>query len=110
MKSMYDVLKRPLVTEKSSALNAESNKVTFEVAMGANKHEIKEAVEKLLEVGVEDVRTMIYRGKTKRVGKHMGRQRNWKKAVVTLVEGAELDIFNVGQEGEVPEGLPTAAE
>jgi large subunit ribosomal protein L23 len=63
MKNLHDVLRRPLVTEKSSALKAESNKIVFEVAPQANKIEIKKAVEKLFEVNVDDVRTMVVRGK-----------------------------------------------
>jgi len=93
MKTLYEVLKRPLLTEKSSALKAEANKVTFEVARGANKIEIQQAVESLFDVKVTDVQTMVYRGKPKRVGRSIGRRQNWKKAVVTLEQGADLDVF-----------------
>jgi large subunit ribosomal protein L23 len=95
MHSLYDVIKRPLVTEKSSALKAEANKIVFEVDRQANKIDIKTAVEKLFEVKVTDVHTMVFRGKTKRVGRTAGRRQNWKKAVVTLAEGADLDVFGV---------------
>ena len=95
MHSLYDVIKRPLVTEKSSALKAEANKVVFEVDRGANKIDIKNAVEKLFDVTVVDVHTMVFRGKAKRVGRTQGRRQNWKKAVVTLQEGADLDVFGV---------------
>ena len=67
-KQTYDVIVRPLVTEKSSALKAEANKVVFEVKRQANKIDVKNAVEKLFDVKVEDVTTMIVRGKHKRVG------------------------------------------
>jgi large subunit ribosomal protein L23 len=93
MTTTYDVIKRPLVTEKSSALKAEANKVVFEVARNANKIDIKNAVKALFGVTVADVHTMVFRGKNKRVGKSQGRQQNWKKAIVTLNEGADLDVF-----------------
>lgn len=104
MKSLYTVIVRPLVTEKSSAQKAEFNQVTFEVAPAANKAEIRRAVEKLFEVDVLSVNTSIVRGKTKRVGKSFGRQKNWKKAVVTLAEGTDLDVFGTPTfEGEPEE-------
>ena len=103
MKTLYEVVKRPLITEKSSILKADENKVVFEVARLANKVEIKTAVEKLFDVKVEDVHTMIFRGKPKRVGKSMGRRDNWKKAIVTLAEGTDLDIFGPGTFDEAPE-------
>lgn len=96
MATTYEVIKRPLVTEKSSALKAEANKVVFEVARAANKIDIKNAVQTLFGVGVTDVHTMIFRGKNKRVGRSSGRQQNWKKAIVTLKEGADLDVFGAG--------------
>jgi len=103
MKTLYEVIKRPLITEKATALKAESNQVVFEVAKGANKVEIKRAVEGLFDVKVENVRTLVVRGKPKRVGRFIGRQDNWKKAVVTLAEGADLDVFGTGPEIEAPE-------
>lgn len=93
MKNIYDVIQRPLVTEKSSALKAEANKVVLAVAKSANKIDIKTAVEKLFSVKVTDVNTMVYRGKNKRVGQYLGRKSNWKKAVITLAEGTDLDVF-----------------
>ena len=102
MKNVYDVLKRPLVTEKSSALKAEANKIVFEVAMASNKIDVKNAVELLFETKVTNVQTMIFRGKPKRVGKSQGRRQNWKKAVVTRVEGADLDVFGNFESAEVP--------
>ena len=102
-KNIYHVLKCPLVTEKSSALKAESNKVVFEVSLDANKIDVKNAVEALFDVKVTDVHTMVARGKPKRVGKSVGRRQNWKKAVVTLHESADLDVFG---NLDVPEVAP----
>jgi large subunit ribosomal protein L23 len=93
MSRAYQILKRPLVTEKSSALKAEANKVAFEVSRDANKAEIKSAMKELFDIEVRDVRTMIIRGKQKRVGKSIGRRKTWKKAIVTLKDGADLDVF-----------------
>lgn len=93
------VVRRALVTEKASALKAEANKVVFEVHPGANKLQIKSAVEQQFEVTVLDVSTMNFRGKTKRVGRTIGRRGNWKKAVVTLKEGDEIDVLGEGGEG-----------
>ena len=80
MHSMYDVIKKPIVTEKGSALKAEAGKVVFAVDRHADKIAIKNAVEKLFDVKVTSVHTMVFRGKDKRVGKSTGRRKNWKKA------------------------------
>lgn len=104
-KKTFGVIVRPLVTEKSSALKAEANKIVFEVQKSANKYEVKLAVEKLFDVKVEDVTTMVVRGKHKRVGSSMGKKSNWKKAIVTLAKGTDLDVFGaqgVPAEGEAP--------
>ena len=107
-KQTYGVIVRPLVTEKSSALKAEANKVVFEVQKSANKIDVKTAVEGLFDVKVTDVTTMIVRGKHKRVGTSFGRKSNWKKAIVTLKEGTDLDVFGAqgapggGEGGEAP--------
>ena len=103
MKLLTKVIKRALLTEKASALKAESNQVAFEVDINANKIEVKKAVEKLFEVKVTDVRTMVYRGKNKRVGKFQGRRNNWKKAIVSVEPGTDLDVFGV--EMATPPGL-----
>ncbi|MBL90976.1 MAG: 50S ribosomal protein L23 [Myxococcales bacterium] len=104
MRSIDQVLKRPLLTEKAISLKEAANKVVFEVHKDANKHEIKSAIESLFEVKVSDVRTMIFRGKIKRVGKQTGKRRNWKKAVVTFPEDVDLDIFGVATfDGAPPE-------
>lgn len=99
-KHHYGVIVRPIVTEKTSALKAEANKIVFEVQKSANKIAIKTAVEGLFDVKVTDVSTMIMRGKNKRVGKSFGRQSNWKKAVVTLKEGTNLDVFGTTIDAE----------
>jgi large subunit ribosomal protein L23 len=89
----YEVLRRPIVTEKSTML-AGQGKYVFEVAMASNKPQIKEAVERAFDVGVTSVNTSIVRGKMKRTGRgRPTRQPAWKKAIVTLVPGDQLDFF-----------------
>lgn len=87
-----EVIKRPLITEKSTALGAE-NKYAFAVAPTANKTEIKRAVEAIFKVKVKEVHTMRVRGKRRRMGRFEGRRPHWKKAVVTLHEGERIEIF-----------------
>ena len=87
----YQVLRRPVVTEKSTAL-AGQNKYVFEVAVAANKPQIKEAVESLFGVKVKAVNTSITKGKTKRFRGRMGRRSDYKKAIVTLAEGQAIDV------------------
>ncbi|MCP4715584.1 MAG: 50S ribosomal protein L23 [Deltaproteobacteria bacterium] len=94
MKDIYRVLRRPIVTEKSTIQRDESNKVTFEVDRRANKIEIKQAVQQLFNVKVSDVHLMNCNGKKKRVGRYMGKTADWKKAVVTLNEGEEIEFFD----------------
>ena len=93
MRNLYDVIVRPIVTEKSTELLDRSGKYSFVVAKEANKVEIARAVEKLFNVSVREVRTMQYRGKERRVGRTIGRRASWKKAVVTLREGDTIEIF-----------------
>lgn len=88
----YNVIKRPLLTEKSTGLK-EHGKYAFEVAPEATKIDVRQAVEKLFKVKVLDVKTMHYDGKAKRVGHNLGRKRNWKKAIVTLKEGSKIELF-----------------
>jgi large subunit ribosomal protein L23 len=88
----YEVLRRPLVTEKTTMLAAHS-KFVFEVALGANKPQIAAAVELAFNVHVVDVNTAHVRGKLKRYGKGIGRQASWKKAVVTLRPGEQIQVF-----------------
>jgi large subunit ribosomal protein L23 len=91
--ALHTVLKRPLITEKANDLKESESKYSFEVAMGANKLDIKRAIETLFKVRVATVRTSIVRGKIKRVGRNTGKRSNWKKAVVTLPAGEAIDFF-----------------
>ncbi len=91
--TLHQVLKRPLITEKANDLKDLANQVAFEVAMSANKPEIRRAVETIFNVEVSDVNTAIVRGKNKRVGRRIGRRPNWKKAIVTLKSGQDIDFF-----------------
>jgi large subunit ribosomal protein L23 len=93
MKGIHGVIHHPVMTEKSQALKSEANKVVLAVDKRANKIEIRQAVEQLFSVKVTGVATMVYRGKDKRVGRFQGRRSNWKKAIVTLKEGTDLDVF-----------------
>ena len=93
MKSVYDVVTSPLITEKGTMVNAVGNQVVFQVRRDANKEEIRRAVETLFKVKVEKVRTLNLLGKTRRVGRNVGRRPNWKKAYVTLAEGQRIDFF-----------------
>jgi large subunit ribosomal protein L23 len=94
MKSLNNVVIRPLIlTEKGEMLKEEQNKVFFQVQMNANKMEVKQAVEKLFDVTVDDVNMMVVRGKPKRVGKLTAKRPNWKKAIVTLHEGETIEFF-----------------
>lgn len=88
------IIKRPLAfTEKSVILRETENQYLFEVDTRANKIEIRKAVESLFDVTVKDVRTLIVRGKTRRVGRKIVKKPNWKKAVVTLGEDDTIDAF-----------------
>ena len=94
MKSKYDVLKRPVITERTTQLRERSNKVTFEVDSRATKIDIKKAVEQVLSVKVLSVRTVNVHGKWKRVGRNLGRRSDWKKAIVTLAEGQRIELLD----------------
>ncbi len=97
MKSPHKVIIRPLLTEKVTKLQEESNQYAFEVAPDANKIEIRHAIETLWPVRVLKVRTQVVRGKTvvrsTRSGRFEGRKKNWKKAIVTLAEGDTIEFF-----------------
>jgi len=95
----YQIVKRPLLTEKYDLLRETSNAYAFEVDRRANKVQIRAAIERLFEVKVVGVRTQVVRGKPKRVGRHLGQRSTWKKAVVTLRQGDEIDLI----EGGAPE-------
>lgn len=95
MKDPRDIIRRPVVTEKSTDLMAEK-KYVFEVDPKANKTEIKQAVEQIFGVKVEKVNTMNVRGKVKRFGRYSGRRPNWKKAIVKLTEDSKtIEVFEV---------------
>ena len=87
MKNIYGIIKSPHLTEKTDSLQEGTGQVVVKVSPDANKVEIKEAVEKIFKVKVGKVRTTMMRGKQKRVGRHLGRTSDWKKAIVTLTEG-----------------------
>jgi large subunit ribosomal protein L23 len=89
----YDVIKRALVTEKSTIAKDEANKYVLEVDTRANKIEIADAVEKLFKVKVLQVHSMNVTGKKKRMGKIVGRKRSWKKAIVTLSPGSRIEVY-----------------
>ncbi len=106
MKDAQSIIKRPLLTEKSARLretgggaaaHAEGSdyaqQVVFEVAKDANKIEVRRAVEQLFKVTVTDVRTLVVRGKIKRIGRFSGRRPGWKKAFVTLKAGDNIEFF-----------------
>jgi large subunit ribosomal protein L23 len=93
MRNVHEVIVRPVITEKSTDQLDRLHAYTFVVDRDANKVEIRHAVETLFKVRVKDVRTMRYRGKERRVGRHVGRRAAWKKAVVTLREGDTIEIF-----------------
>ena len=89
------IIKRPIVlTEKAASLKELANQVVFEVDLRANKIQIADAVEKLFSVKVESVNTLIQRGKIKRVGRAYLKRPNWKKAVVTLAAGDDIQFFD----------------
>ncbi len=102
MRDPREVIVEPLITEKS-AQAMEENVYTFVVAKNANKIEIGQAVEKLWDVKVKNVRTMVYAGKARRAmmgrmsrTRHVGRRPSWKKAMVTLAEGDHIEFYEIG--------------
>jgi large subunit ribosomal protein L23 len=93
MKNLHDVLRRPLITEKSTILKETQRSLCFEVHRDATKPEIKKAVETLFGVKVQDVRVARVHGKVKRQGRYQGRRPDWKKAYVVLREGEKMVEF-----------------
>jgi len=91
-----DVIRRPLITEKTSILREDGKTLVFRVARAANKVQIKHAIEQLLGSKVANVRTSIAHGKVKRQGRFAGRRPDWKKAYVTLREGEKMPEFMEG--------------
>jgi large subunit ribosomal protein L23 len=100
MMTPEQIIRRPIVlTEKANILREKNNQVVFEVARAANKVQIKDAVQKLFNVKVTDVNTMLMRGKDRRMGRGYAKTQNWKKAIVTLNEGESIDFFAETAEG-----------
>jgi large subunit ribosomal protein L23 len=91
-----DVIKGPLVTEKLDKAREKLRQYSFVVDRAATKPQVAKAVEDLFKVRVEGVRTLILRGKVKRVGRSIGKRPNFKKAIVTLKEGDKIDLFEGG--------------
>lgn len=89
----HDIIKRPLITEKTSIQKAVSNQLSFEVDRRANRIEIKKAIESIFNVNVASVRTMQIKGKVKQRGRIVGKRRNWKKAIVKLMPGERIEFF-----------------
>lgn len=93
---LTDIIRRPLITEKSAVLREDGRTLVFQVAMDANKTEIKRAIEQLFGSKVESVRTTITHGKVKRQGRFVGQRSDWKKAYVRLRAGEKLPEFMEG--------------
>ncbi|KJS22777.1 MAG: 50S ribosomal protein L23 [Clostridiaceae bacterium BRH_c20a] len=92
MKNARDIVVKPIVSERSVAC-MEQNKYTFKVDLKANKIDIKSAIEEIFKVKVLDVKTMVVKGKVKRMGRYEGKRPNWKKAIVTLKEGDKIEVI-----------------
>jgi large subunit ribosomal protein L23 len=88
-----EIIKRPLITEKTSIQKEMNNQLTFEVDRRANRIEIKRAIETVFNVRVSDVKTIQVRGKVKQRGRIIGKRRDWKKAIVKLMPGERIDFF-----------------
>lgn len=93
MYTPWQILRKPRITEKGARMAEQKPQVVFEVPVDVNKTQIKKAVQTVFDVEVDNVHTMILRGKIKRRGRHIGKRSNWKKAIVTLKEGSEIDFF-----------------
>ena len=93
MKSQYNLIKNPYITEKVVLLRETENKVVFQVANDANKIELKKAIETIFDVKVKKISTLNVKRKVKRQGKTEGKRADWKKAIVTLEEGQAIEYF-----------------
>ncbi len=89
----YDIVRGPVVTEKTTLQKETSNQVTLRVDKNANRVEIKDAVEKTFNAKVKQVRTIQVKGKAKQRGKIIGKRKDWKKAIITLMPGQKIDFF-----------------
>ena len=90
---LYEVIKRPLITEKANFQKEKNNQVCLRVDRRANKIEIRQAVERLFKTQVVEVKTMNVLGKVRRVGKNVGKRSDWKKAIVKLAPGKSIEFF-----------------
>ncbi|RLC30842.1 MAG: 50S ribosomal protein L23 [Deltaproteobacteria bacterium] len=90
---IFQIVKQPHITEKATLQKTWANQISFKVHKKANKIEIKHAVETLFKTKVVDVKTMNVRGKRRRVGRYFGKRPDWKKAVVTLAPGEDIELF-----------------
>lgn len=95
---LMNILRAPVISEKSSAAQQDKNTLVFKVLKDATKDEIKAAVETLFNVKVEAVRTLNFQGKVRRTARGFGKRSDWKKAYVTLPEGTQLDIEDTSQQ------------
>jgi large subunit ribosomal protein L23 len=93
MRDPRSIVRRALVTEKGTVLRERRNQYTFEVAVDANRIEIKRAIESIFSVKVGEVRTMQMRGKVKRQGRYAGKRSDWKKAIVSLLPDQKIEMF-----------------
>ena len=91
--NQYDIIKRPVITEKTNIQKEEYNQISFEVDRHANRVEIARAIEKIFNVKVAKTRTVQVKGKVKRRGRILGKRKDWKKAIVTLMPGEHIDFF-----------------
>lgn len=89
----FDIIKRPLITEKTTGQKETYNQFSFEVDRRANRLDVKRAIEDIFKVKVDNVRTMQIKGKVKRRGRILGKRKDWKKAIVTLMPGERIDFF-----------------
>jgi len=94
---IFNILKKPITCEKSTALAEVANRYVFKVDSTATKTEIKNAVEHLFKVKVKAVNTIVMHGKNKRAGRFEYKRSNWKKAIITLVQGQKIELFQVKQ-------------
>ncbi len=93
MRSQFNMIRKPHITEKVLLLKEESNKVVFKVSKETNKVELKNAIESIFKITVEKIATINVKGKKKRQGRWEGKRADWKKAIVTLKEGDTIEYF-----------------
>lgn len=91
--NQFDIIKRPVITEKTNIQKEENNQLSFEVDKRANRVQITQAIEKIFSVKVAKTRTVHVKGKIKRRGRILGKRKDWKKAIVTLMPGERIDFF-----------------